>query len=341
MDLSRYSVGDRGGIVLFPPAKLVKTMRDDLEVTIVVDRIRVNNLGNRNSRTHRLLAIFLILFTIVACATDVRSLAASAAVPKSADGALQGRLGGTRASFLDHYGAPTVENEVNGSRYVVDGFGMVLVQFRQLTKTVLNPGERATVVTLRSPRADDVPATSPDSSDWSIDRAFQALSEFLPKDVALEGSTVATPDTSRQGFERSCVSNALAAAFPNEPAPGVCQIAFLMPTAVSVSYITLILGADDESAQSADSCSGMRAWGQTTGARMESALSTLSDIAKIDENDPNAPKQLRASADRFTELSAAQSGSETPRAAKRASEQLVTAFDGFAEAIRSAADGLE
>src|SRR5262249_41634654 len=153
------------------------------------------------------------------------------------DAATAARLGGTRASFAAAFGPPVVANEVNGSRYDVPGFGLVLVQFRQKTKGKLAPDERATVVTLRSPRPDETPATTPDDHDWTIDQAFRVVRRFLPTDVVL--GAPATPEAiaaARSGIERSCHSDALAAVFPREPGNGSCQIALLMPTAVTVSY---------------------------------------------------------------------------------------------------------
>jgi len=256
---------------------------------------------------------------------------------------LAARLGGTRASFAEAFGAPVVENTVNGSRYDVPGLGLVLAQFRQEEKGKMQPDERATVVTLRSPRPEAAAATTPDAHDWTLDQAFQEVLRFLPEDVALEGpATAEATDTARQGSVRSCRSDALAAAFPDEPGAGPCQIAFLMPTAATVSYVALLLGDEDRDAGAlANSCDDMRSWGEATGARMESALTTLADIAQVDENDPNASTQLKALSARFTELSAAQAAAATPRAARKASQQLVAAFDGFAAAIDAAATGLE
>lgn len=280
----------------------------------------------------------LTLAVAVSFIAPIRSsYAASAAVDEEQ---LAARLGGTRESFVEAFGDPVVENIVNGSRYDVPGFGLVLAQYLQLHGQEISPDDRANVVTLRSPRPEESDATAPDGNDWTLDQAFQVVLRFLPADVALEGA--ATPeaaDENRQGIERSCRSEALAAAFPNEPGAGTCQIAFLMPTAVSVSYITLILG-DDDPGGATNSCDGMRAWGEATGARMQSALATLADIGQIDENDPAAPEQLRTLATRFTDLATAQA-EEPPRAARRANEQLLAAFDGFAAAISAAATGLE
>jgi hypothetical protein len=255
---------------------------------------------------------------------------------------LAARLGGTRASFVAAFGDPIGDNEASGSRYDVPGFGLVLVQYLQQENAVLAPEDRATVVTLRSPRPDATAATTPDDADWSIDQAFQAVTRFLPADVALAGP--ATPEATAadgQGLERSCHSDALAAVFPNEPAPGACQIAFLMPTSVTVSYVTLVLGDDGADGGTADRCAGMRAWGQETGARMQSALETLAEIAAIADDDPSAAAQLRTAAARFADLAAAQAAAPPPRAATRASEQLVAAFDGFAVATEAAAAGVE
>jgi hypothetical protein len=266
----------------------------------------------------------------------------AAAVPAAADAATAARLGGTRASFAAAFGPPVVENEVNGSRYDVPGFGLVLIQFRQKTKGKLAPDERATVVTLRSPRPDQTPATTPDGHDWSIDQAFQVLVRFLPTDVALQGpATPAATAAARQGIARSCHSDALAAVFPREPGQGACEIAFLMPTPVTVSYATLILGADADSEAIANPCADMQGWGEATGARMEAALATLGDVAKIDENDSQAVAQLRNLAARFTDLATTQSTAAVPPAARQANAQLVAAFDGFAGAITGAATGLE
>jgi hypothetical protein len=281
--------------------------------------------------------MLVIAFMVSMSSTFRLPQPASAAVD---EGIVAARLGGTRESFVEAFGEPIVENIVNGSRYDVPGFGLVLTQYLQLHGREISPDDRANVVTLRSPRPEESDATSPDGNDWTLDQAFQVVLRFLPSDVALEGtSTPEATDEDRQGIERSCRSDALAAAFPNEPGGGTCQIAFLMPTAVSVSYITLILG-DDDPDSATNSCDGMRAWGEATGARMQSALSTLAGIGQIDENDPTAPEQLQTLATQFTNLSTAQAA-EPPRAARRANEQLIAAFDGFAAAVSAAATGLE
>jgi hypothetical protein len=267
----------------------------------------------------------------------------AASAPAATDETLlDARLGGMRASFAAAFGAPVVENVVNGSRFDVAGFGLVLVQFRQTTKEI-DPGDRATVLTLRSPRPEETAATTPDRNDWTLDQAFQVVLRFLPADVALEGpATAEAADTDRQGIEQSCRSDALAGAFKGEPAAGVCQIAFLMPTAVTVSYVTLILADEDpDTSRIANSCAGMQDWGEATGARMQSALATLAEVGQIDENDPAAPAQLRDLATRFADLAAAQTAAAPPRAARKAGEQLAAAFAGFAAAMTAAATGLE
>src|SRR5262245_57750767 len=195
--------------------------------------------------------VALVIAVGISLAPPVRPITAAAPNDEITDA----RLGGTRASFAAAFGPPVVENEVNGSRYDVPGFGLVLAQFRQKRKGKLAPDERATVVTLRSPRPEETPATTPDRRDWTIDQAFQVVVRFLPTDVALEGpATPEATDAARQGVARSCHSDALAAVFPGEPGNGACQIAFLMPTPVTVSYVTLILGDDADSEATVNSC---------------------------------------------------------------------------------------
>jgi hypothetical protein len=286
----------------------------------------------------------LLLATVLAVISNgsTRATWVAALEPPIPEDLLAARLGGTRASFAEVLGAPAAADEVNGSRFDVTGFGLVLAQFRQTANDELRPADRAILLTLRAPRPETAAATTPDPNDWTLDQVFPILDRFLPADVALDRpATPAAAGADDQGMTRTCRSAALAAAFPAEPAPGACQISFLMPTPLTVSYVTILLGAEDEGEARGDRCAGMREWGQQTGQRMQSALATLGDVAAIAEDDPTASTQLRTAATLLAELSTAQSEGPTPRAARQASEQLVAAFDGFASAIETAATGIE
>jgi hypothetical protein len=254
---------------------------------------------------------------------------------RAAEPETDARLGGTRSSFREAFGAPLVENSVNGSRYEVDGFGMVLVQYRLSGKDEMSGDDRATVITLRSPRTEQLAATEPDPADWTVDQALQAVTRFLPSDAHLTES--ATPEAEASELERRCASDALAELFGEN---GGCQAAFVMPTPLTVSYITLLLGGDDI-AGGGNPCDGMAEWGQQSGARMESALALLGEIAGIDDAAANAPDQLRAKSGSFAELATAQESGSVPARGARANEQLALAFNGFATAVSNAAAGLE
>jgi hypothetical protein len=196
--------------------------------------------------------------------------------------------------------------------------------------------DRATVITLRSPRAENLAATERDPADWTVDQAVQAVTRFLPADAQL--TATATPEAEAAELERRCASEALAALFGED---GDCQAAFVMPTPLTVSYITLLLGGDETAAGAGNPCDGLPEWGQQSGARMESALALLGEIAGIDDSAADAPEQLRAKSGSFAELAAAQEGGSVPVRGARANEQLTLAFNGFATAVSNAAAGLE
>jgi hypothetical protein len=270
-------------------------------------------------------------------------MAAAQATPDAeTEALLEARLGGTRHSFVEAFGQPSTENSVNGSTYAVDGFGMVLVQYRLSGKDEMAREDRSTVITLRSERPEGMAATDPDPADWSIDQALQAVERFLPGDVELEATATPVSEPAEHAtLERSCQSGALAEVFGDLSAGGGCQIAFLMPTPLTVSYITLLLGSDDLASSTDDPCAELPDWGRQSGARMESALSILDEISGIDETATDAPDQLRTDSAQFGQLASDQEAGPVPARGARANEQLVLSFNGFATAVDHAADGLE
>src|SRR4051812_7247805 len=73
----------------------------------------------------------LVLLAIAPIVEPVHSLARS-------NSPLDGRLGGTLASFESLYGTPSAGNPQDGADYVVDGIGVIFVQF-QFAPDLKNP----------------------------------------------------------------------------------------------------------------------------------------------------------------------------------------------------------
>lgn len=288
-------------------------------------------------------ALFITLTIIVplALASSAPPLVHAAATPESntPEEAVVGRLGGDRASFTDALGSPLSEDSVNGSRYDVDEYGLVLVSFGQTSKTLM-ADDVAAVIVLRAPRSESVPATSPDPADWSLAAARRAAESFLPRDVDL-GDPAETPEPDRLALP--CTSAALAELAPPARAsanPGECTVTFLTPDGETVSFVTLALGDASAEGAAPDPCEGMSAWATTTAARLTEANAALDVVASLAEDDPTAVATLETITEEFTALAKDQAASPVPAAAIAANTQLVAAFTAYEAAIDLAATGL-
>lgn len=280
---------------------------------------------------------FLAVCLAIALAGAVRATSApratSSATATNGGDPLAGRLGGTLRSFAATYGAP-VANGPSGVQYGASGLGLVAVQFRP-------PGaltDRALVIVLRAPRPAAVPALTPDAADWTLPQAEQIARRFLPGDVQLGPAT----DVDTHDRVRPCTSRSLEAVFARDRSAGLCRVGFVMPTASTVSFVTLTLSARVPVAATAtipDPCAGLAVWGQATGQRLQTATALLRAIGQLPAND-GAATQLRQAAQQFAVLAAAQRTAAVPPAAAQANARLVAVFDRFQGALSQAADAL-
>lgn len=285
--------------------------------------------------------LMLALAMVAAAFVDGRG-GAQAAESTPEPGALDGRLGGTRASFTEEYGTPLSEDTVNGSRYDVAEFGLVLVSFRQLEREI-SADDVAAVVVLRSPRPETVPATAEDEADWSLDEAREVAAAFLPADAELGEVGEAEDEELAEGrLAVPCESEALAATTPEARSggdAGACTVTLLAPTDESVSFITLALGDTGVSFE-ADPCAGVAEWGVAVGKRLTRANEALETVGDLAEDDPETAGRLEEIAATFGALATEQGSVEVPPAAVAANSGLAEAFGAYATAMATAAKGL-
>ena len=249
---------------------------------------------------------------------------------------LAGRLGGDRQSFEHLYGAST--DAALSQLYQVDGFGLVSVQFRP-TKTP-SPGDPAVRIVLRSARSSEIAATEPDAQDWSVPEAREAARQFLPADAVLEtegqlADGVATFD---------CTSPSLENDFANRSVPAGCRVSMIMPTATSVSFVTLHLGGgkgSDTSSRPSDRCAGMVRWTENTGQRIQSSAEMLRKVGTLVETSIGSAEQLRLFSTQFISLMAEQERDPVPPGATKTNQLLTSAFKAYAGALDLAAQGID
>jgi hypothetical protein len=162
------------------------------------------------------------------------------AAPLAQDDVLDGRLGGSYASFVELYGPPVdVIPAAVGAVFDHPDYGLLAVEFWYEAGPDRVTGEyesadRALVIVLRAPRDAERSATEPDDGDWTIDEAIDHSRAFLPTDVTLDDAT----QTAEQTLTIPCDSAALADAYERRGDSG-CQIGFVTSTEGTVSFIAL------------------------------------------------------------------------------------------------------
>ena len=243
---------------------------------------------------------------------------------------LDGRLGGSRASFERIYGSSTQSGIDRG--FVIDGYGLVQVQFGG--KAEDGP---AIVITLRSPRPDDLAATKRSKADWSFDEADESIAPFLPQDVVLGDPE----QIGGQSATRACQSETLAGAFGQiESVEGNCRVSYVTPTAETVSYVVLALTADGGSPEAMstpiDTCAGMTAWIQATGDRLAQANAELDAISALANDDPDIPDRLNSAAQTLNQLTDEQREAPAPDSAATANYYFIRGLKGYADALTGA-----
>jgi hypothetical protein len=268
------------------------------------------------------------------------STAAAAADAPSLDG----RLGGSLASFERLYGKPIAGTPEDGADFDVPGIGVLFVQF-QFAPDPNNPGRvgkraspesPATVLTIHPNRATANAAADPDPADWSLTEAQKRVKKLLPSDAVLSDFT---PSVDRAA--QTCASPALAAAFTSVAKAG-CEINYVLPTKKTVSYVTVALsaGSDNPASSPANPCAGALAWSRDAGARLDQARELLDQVAALNESDAGAAAALHGLATKFTALADAQAAAAIPPVMTVANDRLTAVLRAYAAAVNQAGDGI-
>jgi hypothetical protein len=256
---------------------------------------------------------------------------------QAAPGQLDGRLGGSYASFVSNYGEPVDNNPSIGEVFQVDGYGLVAAQFSRLARPS-DDDAPALLITLRSERDADVPATTPDDADWTIDEATDRLTAFAPADATLTDFA----ESSDGSLTATCTSEALSAAF-GQISEGGCSIRAVQTSEGRVSFITLSLvssTASEAVATPVSECDGVAEWAQESGERLAGAQDLLDQLAAVDPATPTTEDDLTAMQSNFADLAADQRAAEVPAAAVTANFYLISAFSEYATAVGDALNGI-
>lgn len=250
---------------------------------------------------------------------------------------LDGRLGGSFASFVATYGEPVELNPSIGEVFEVDGYGLVAAQFSRLARPSDDEAP-ALLITLRSERNPDTPATTPDDADWTIEDARDRVAAFAPTDAELTDFTEGDDGS----LYATCTSDALSASF-GQLGDGGCSIRAIQSEPGKVSFITVSLVnafVSGDVATPVSECLGFATWAQASGARLTKAQDLLGQLAVIDPATPTAGNDLSAMQAEFAQLASDQRDAETPAVAVTANFYLIGAFSGYATAAGQAAKGV-
>ncbi|CAN5605342.1 hypothetical protein BH09CHL1_BH09CHL1_36480 [soil metagenome] len=250
---------------------------------------------------------------------------------------LDGRLGGSFASFVNSYGEPSGLNASIGEVFNVQGYGLVAAQFSRLAGPS-DDDAPALLITLRSERDETVPATTPDEADWSIEDAHERVAAFAPADAALTEFV----EESDGSLTATCTSAALSESF-GQLASGGCSVRAVQSEPGKVSFITLSLVTSlvaEASATPVSDCQGAAEWAQGSGERMASAQELLGQLVEIDPATPSAGDDLASLEVAFAALASDQRAATAPAAAATANFYLIGAFSGYASAVANAAEGV-
>ena len=248
-----------------------------------------------------------------------------------------GRLGGSRASFDAAYADQQPEVTGSGTLFSFDDLGLFLVSFQARTIED-DPQDRATVIVISAPRDVGTAAETADPADWTREDAIVTASRFLPDDASVEFPERAGSDPSEQPTCRSGVLSAL------DPGSGPgrigCQIAFIQPTDETVSFMTLSLADPETAPTHQDPCTGIGPWATATGANMTGAETLIASIEDLDLTAADAAADLTDIAANLVVIADAQRELDPPPPAVRAQTSLISALDGYVEALDLAADAI-
>ena len=210
-----------------------------------------------------LLSLLLGYASVDAVAVANRQDAPTATASSSSD-PLAGRLGGPRGSFEAAYGEPVLFLGEDQVGFAVEDFGRAIVSFsdQRANRIVLIPEGRPL----------DRPSTDPDPADWPLATARQAVRRFLPTDAALTAEPSGASEGQTTGTGQSA---ALALALdplavdtcPDVTAP-TFRYDFTMPTAETVSAITIDVAEPARGGAAPDPSSASTVVGEGTGGRI-------------------------------------------------------------------------
>lgn len=250
---------------------------------------------------------------------------------------LEGRLGGSFASFVNAYGEPEGLNPSIGEIFDVEGYGLVAAQFSRLAGPSDDEAP-ALLITLRSERGETVPATTPDAADWSIEDAWARATAFAPADAALTEFA----EESDGSLTATCTSAALSESF-GQLASGGCSVRAVQSEPGKVSFITLSLVTSlvaEALATPVSDCDGAAEWAQASGERMANAQELLGQLVEVDPATPGAGDDLASLEAAFLKLASDQRAATAPAVAATANFYLIGAFSGYASAVANAAEGI-
>lgn len=281
--------------------------------------------------------LVLILSTIVFSSIGWSSHASGPRSVAPATVTADGRLGGSRASFDAAYADQQPEVTGSGTLFSSDDLGLFLVNFQGRTITP-DPADRAAVIVISAPRDPGAAAETAEPADWTTEEAMTTAGRFLPDDASIE---IDEGTGSDQPEQPTCQSDLLSALDLGGGAGSIgCQIAVIQPTPETVSFITLSLTDPEIPAAHQDPCAGIAAWATATGEHMTDAEALIASIEELDLSADDAATELGDIADGLDVIADAQRELDAPPPAVRAQTSLLTALDGYVEALDLAASAI-
>lgn len=280
----------------------------------------------------QMLSLILSVMSVASIGWSSHAVPPRLGTPTAAS--VDGRLGGSRATFDEAYADQQPEVTGSGTLFSFDDLGLFLVNFQART-IHSDPKDVAAVIVISAPRDPTRAANEPDRDDWTTDDALATAHRFLPRDATVEtdGDDPAQP---------GCHSDALAETDFGGGAGNIgCQITFIQPTPDTVSYMTLSLSDPQTTEDRHDPCAEMSEWGQATGANMAEAEKLIASIQDLDLTADDAATQLGDIASGLQRLADAQRELVAPAPAARAQQSLTEALDAYVDALNLAANGIE
>ena len=294
-------------------------------------------LPHRTAQAYWLIATLLLVTVLI----QPPARSSSAADPETA---VAGRLGGTLETFVERFGESTAFIPALGPLYGVDGYGLLVAYVEGFSDgnnvSELDPSRRLNRIIVSSPRPLDRSALEPDPTDWTMTEATEHVAFFLPTDAELSAF-----DQANEGQQSSsCESDALGEIFTVRVSMQ-CRVVLIMPTPETVSYVVMTLipadQASDDQIDAVAPCAGVVEWIRGAGNQLSATQALIADVGAIDEADPTAAAALRDIGSAFRDLAVDQRASDPPEVTAQANFYLISALTTYADAIETAADGVE